>query len=546
MVNILRCSFNPRDFYVLARSFGSRALTFSGSVSTFCLLLFMAPGVVSQHGGRVRSGKMTCNYGFEGEAEDDEICFYIRYDYKGSKRTKPLYLSMDTLGNLSHDEFKYNVIQGIPYLASSPSSTWRLSLQDGEDFVDINNRKYMSLIRKVASRSDKVILNVEESSTPSPVGFDSKTNKCYKLDQSPLRADERIQSGSRKTLFGETCQTDESQMSIIPDVIHTTTSPSGSNIPTTSKFSSPIQVFIKNMEDRKLEAELKLQQAKSSYESFQEALSPKHDVDYHKPMCGICHFRPTQFQRSHNRVNCPTKKPCTSSRFCGDVSKHPAEKDKLRELKQQVDYYDKEFQKAQAELDTNIRIQEKSLDSKLREKLRFEFPTRYQAEGMISYQLLNHDVEVLSRYCKRKRITTLSALGNLPSLLQVLLKEEEQQRVKTQGQSFQDVFWKAKEASEASVQNQSGNFAAIKELWKLKGVKFPLSDTNCGSTSGSSKTKTKSAASLSSAHEERKSYTCKVVEQRSEDYQFALELQMEEDNKETNAVNALVELQTRK
>ena len=92
---------------------------------------------------------------------------------------------------------------------------------------------------------------------------------------------------------------------------------------------------------------------------------------------------------------------------------------------------------------------------------------------------------------------------------------------------------------------QSNNFAAIKELWKVKGVKFP-SDANCGSTSESSKTQTKSTASLSGAHKENKSYTCRVVEQRSEDYQFALELQMEEDNKETNAVNAPVELQTRK
>ena len=36
------------------------------------------------------------------------------------------------------------------------------------------------------------------------------------------------------------------------------------------------------------------------------------------------------------------------------------------------------------------------------------------------------------------------------------------------------------------------------------------------------------------------------VEQRSEDYQFALELHMEEDNKDMSEVNALVELQTTK
>ena len=109
------------------------------------------------------------------------------------------------------------------------------------------------------------------------------------------------------------------------------------NTPTISKFSSPLQVLVKNIEDRKLEAELKLRQAKSSHDSFQEALSPKRGVDYHQPTCGICHFRSTQFQRSHNPVKCPMKKPCTSSRFCSDLSKPQDEKDKLRELKQQVD-----------------------------------------------------------------------------------------------------------------------------------------------------------------------------------------------------------------
>ena len=57
---------------------------------------------------------------------------------------------------------------------------------------------------------------------------------------------------------------------------------------------------------------------------------------------------------------------------------------------------------------------------------------------------------------------------------------------------------------------------------------------NFGSISQSSKTQTKSVVSLSSAHEENRSYTCRAVVQRSEDYQFALKLQKEEDNKETN------------
>ena len=56
------------------------------------------------------------------------------------------------------------------------------------------------------------------------------------------------------------------------------------------------------MEMRQFKPELKLWQAKLHYESFEKALPPEHEIDYHIPISSICNFRPTKFQREYNRV----------------------------------------------------------------------------------------------------------------------------------------------------------------------------------------------------------------------------------------------------
>ena len=60
-----------------------------------------------------------------GRSEVEEICFYIRYDYEGKRRTKPLYMSLQALVALNYQEFKYNIVKSVPYLEACQSS-WRL------------------------------------------------------------------------------------------------------------------------------------------------------------------------------------------------------------------------------------------------------------------------------------------------------------------------------------------------------------------------------------------------------------------------------------
>ena len=49
---------------------------------------------------------------------DEEISFYVRYEYHGKRRTTPLFLNHSTLSTLSVGDFTFNVVQGIPVLAS--------------------------------------------------------------------------------------------------------------------------------------------------------------------------------------------------------------------------------------------------------------------------------------------------------------------------------------------------------------------------------------------------------------------------------------------
>ena len=96
---ILPDSVFPRYFQVLAQTSGSRALKFSGRVTTFCLLLVNTS---------VRFVALIIMAEVAGRSEVEEICFYIRYDYKGKRRTKPLYMSLEALVVLNYEEFKFN------------------------------------------------------------------------------------------------------------------------------------------------------------------------------------------------------------------------------------------------------------------------------------------------------------------------------------------------------------------------------------------------------------------------------------------------------
>ena len=93
------------------------------------------------------------------------------------KKNNPLFLCHSTL---SVKDFTFNVVQGIPFLASQLGITWRLSAVDGEDDVDLNNNRFLKVIMDIAKKSDKMYLNVYESATP----FTSTSSPPAKVSRS--------------------------------------------------------------------------------------------------------------------------------------------------------------------------------------------------------------------------------------------------------------------------------------------------------------------------------------------------------------------------
>ena len=152
------------------------------------------------------------------------------------------------------------------------------------------------------------------------------------------------------------------------------------------------------------------------------------------------------------------------------------------------------------------------MDSKIRQKLLFQFPSRYGNQVDCSYQRLNLDVDLIMKHCKRHRVTSVGALGDLQGLIQRLeRKTSSDQSTSGSGHQKERVFQSAQNIARGIRTGcESGaNFEAIKRLWEEKNTKF----TN---------------PALPSSVEES-------------DFYLALNLQVEEDKKR-DAVDALIKL----
>ena len=191
---------------------------------------------------------------------------------------------------LNFQEFKFNIVKSVPYLEACQSS-WRLSLQDEDDMVDLDTKKFLSLIKNVASKSDKVIINIEESFTPSSPKRFSKDQKDDPKCDTPL-AGVKMEKHSYVTDFSNGSDSGSRRNLFIRS------SSCGTNMPSVAAFSSPLQVSLKNLAEQKHVAEERLKQAQFEHERLEQEFSPKADIDYAKPSCRICHFRAGTKQRS--------------------------------------------------------------------------------------------------------------------------------------------------------------------------------------------------------------------------------------------------------
>ena len=181
---------------------------------------------------------------------------------------------------------------------------------------------------------------------------------------------------------------------------------------------------------------------------------------YTKQCCTFCH------ERGHNRSKCPNKnRPCKSAKYCGEIARHPDERDKLRELKAIREKLGKELEKETKEYGFRQGLTEKTMEDKIRDKLLLDVPeryTRYSDSGSsINHLQLNSDVIGFQSYCEKRRIKTPMSLINTREVLQQISSES-----LTAYAGFSGFVSHTPGTAPTSVEQ-------IHHLWQLKGVKIP-------------------------------------------------------------------------
>lgn len=171
------------------------------------------------------------------------------------------------------------------------------------------------------------------------------------------------------------------------------------------------------------------------------------------PCCSKCHLR-----EGHNRLNCPYPNPCSSAKYCGNIDKHPDEKQVLKEKNKKLSEEQKSLKSMKEELENRQRASENVAQRyavRVRETLTESDPdkyTRYVGGKMIEdWRLINKDSKILEKHFKSK----------IPS----------PEEARTVIQTFDSNSTQQKPMGKTSVHNP------YKMLWTSRGVSWPKPKT---------------------------------------------------------------------
>ena len=133
---------------------------------------------------------------------------------------------------LNFEEFKFNIVQSVLYLEAC-KSLWRHSLQHEDHVVDLDTKKFLSLIRNVASKSNKVTINIEESFTPS-------SPKRFSKDQEDGPKGDTLLAGVKMEKHSDVTDFSNGSDSGSRRKLFTGSSSCGINMRSLAAFSSPV------------------------------------------------------------------------------------------------------------------------------------------------------------------------------------------------------------------------------------------------------------------------------------------------------------------
>ena len=218
---------------------------------------------------------------------------------------------------------------------------------------------------------------------------------------------------------------------------------------------SPIESYIAHQK-------LKIKNQEAKIESLQEQLAEyvarrTLSSTSSLPCCNKCHRK-----KGHNRPNCPYPTACTSALFCGNIDKHPDDKQTLKQKTKQLSEERKSLQAMKEELKNREKSSAsvaKRYTAQVKETLIKSNPEKYLRsvnENQIEdWRLLNKDSKILGKEFK----------GNIPTA------EEARETI----EEIEDLLDHEEPATgKTSVRNP------YKKLWQDRGISWPHgTETKC-------------------------------------------------------------------
>jgi hypothetical protein len=354
----------------------------------------------------------------------------------------------------------------ISHLNFIADTDLRIEYEDDEGtFVkleDADRDAFLDALRcaKVVEGTDsrRLKLRVSESSTPQ--------RKMQKLSYSPdamfyrsvsckgLSSDYSVSASSRSTASSSTASSSTASSSTASssatsrpvrkhlnfDVRTPSSAATSGKPPNITNHRSPLERYLLDAELQvSTQAEL-VQKAEDKVDQFKSAIPV---VENRSPACSLCHRR-----ENHNRVNCPYKPyKCESAFTCGDLEKHKDEKDHLKSLQQELNTEKQKLRKLELQFKCKKESQMKTVNSfnaKMRKRLVESSQAKYLSkDGRENLRIINMDLSLLDQHFKGK-------VPDDETNLQEALEYIRLHRLPGSKHSDQ-----------------------VKELWKMKGLKWP-------------------------------------------------------------------------
>ena len=198
------------------------------------------------------------------------------------------------------------------------------------------------------------------------------------------------------------------------------------DIPATVTSLSPLERYMKKLEENKRDQELKVANLKDELRTVDEKLQQaksKHEF-VQGNVCGNCHMR-----LGHSAKKCELDQ-CMNVYHCGIEKFHPRQTNRSK-LRQEIQKEETKLQKLKQEVQnrqSSVENLKKSLVNQVEQRLLAEHASDYYVGGLRNWSLLRQHVHIIESYCKRNFNGKIPPKQNVSQILKMASVDIDEQR----------------------------------------------------------------------------------------------------------------------